>query len=113
MNLTIRFELWQAWRLWKDDDPTKLIDICLEESCVVSEVLRCIQVGLLCLQLHPNDRPNMASVVVMLTNETILAQPKEPGFFIGKAIPSEVESSTGKEIFVSVNEMSISLLDAR
>ncbi|ESW20747.1 hypothetical protein PHAVU_005G011200 [Phaseolus vulgaris] len=102
-----------AWRLWKDDDPTKLIDICLEESCVVSEVLRCIQVGLLCLQLHPNDRPNMASVVVMLTNETILAQPKEPGFFIGKAIPSEVESSTGKEIFVSVNEMSISLLDAR
>ncbi|BAT92852.1 hypothetical protein VIGAN_07170000, partial [Vigna angularis var. angularis] len=63
-----------AWKLWKENDPTKLVDMYLEDSYVVSEALRCIQVGLLCLQHHPNDRPNMASVVVMLTNETILAQ---------------------------------------
>jgi len=99
--------------LWREDGPTKLIDICLEDSYVISEALRCIQVGLLCLQHHPNDRPNMASVVVMLTNETILAQPKEPGFLIERAIPSEVESSTAKQISSSINEVSISLLDAR
>ncbi|XP_027922446.1 G-type lectin S-receptor-like serine/threonine-protein kinase At4g27290 [Vigna unguiculata] len=102
-----------AWKLWKENDPTKLVDTSLEESYVVSEVLRCIQVGLLCLQHHPNDRPNMASVVVMLTNETILAEPKEPGFLIERVIPSEVESSSEKLISFSVNELSISLVDAR
>jgi len=113
MYVTISFILTQAWKLWKENDPTKLVDTSLEESYVVSEVLRCIQVGLLCLQHHPNDRPNMASVVVMLTNETILAEPKEPGFLIERVIPSEVESSSEKLISFSVNELSISLVDAR
>ncbi|KAL2337350.1 hypothetical protein Fmac_011796 [Flemingia macrophylla] len=102
-----------AWRLWKEGDPTELIDDCLGDSYVISEALRCIQVSLLCLQYHPDDRPNMASVVVMLTNETNLAQPKEPGFLIERIVPVKVESSTGKQISSSVNEVSISLLDAR
>ncbi|XP_052726832.1 G-type lectin S-receptor-like serine/threonine-protein kinase At4g27290 [Vigna angularis] len=102
-----------AWKLWKENDPTKLVDMYLEDSYVVSEALRCIQVGLLCLQHHPNDRPNMASVVVMLTNETILAQPKEPGFLMERVVANEVESSTEKQISFSVNEVSISLVHAR
>ena len=69
--------------MWKEKTPLKLIDAHLEESCIKSEVLRCIHVGLLCVQHHPNDRPNMASVVVMLTSEVDLAQPKEPGFLLG------------------------------
>lgn len=99
--------------MWKDNEATKLVDMYLEDSYVVSEALRCIQVGLLCVQHHPNDRPNMASVVVMLTNETILAQPKEPGFLIERVVPNEVESSTEKQTSFSVNEVSISLVDAR
>ncbi|KAK7322484.1 hypothetical protein VNO77_25865 [Canavalia gladiata] len=101
-----------AWRLWKEGDPIELIDDCLGESYIISEALRCIQVGLLCLQHHPEDRPNMASVVVMLTNETVLAQPKEPGFLLERVIPIEVKSST-KQMSSSVNEVTISLIDAR
>ncbi|RZC16365.1 putative cysteine-rich receptor-like protein kinase 20 [Glycine soja] len=72
----------RACRTWKKGNLIELIDDCLGDSYVISEALRCIQVGLLCIQHHPYDRPNMASVVVMLTNETILAQPKEPGFLL-------------------------------
>ncbi|XP_061336849.1 G-type lectin S-receptor-like serine/threonine-protein kinase At4g27290 [Gastrolobium bilobum] len=95
-----------TWRLWKEGIPEQLIDDCLGDSCIVSEALRCIQIGLLCLQHHPDNRPNMTSVVVMLTSENILPQPKEPGFLL-KKVPIDGEHSS------SVNEVTISLLKAR
>ncbi|KAK9938301.1 hypothetical protein M0R45_015049 [Rubus argutus] len=98
-----------AWRLWTEGRPLKLIDTWLESSCNLSEVLRCIQVSLLCVQHHPEDRPSMASVVIMLGSEIALAQPKQPGFF------TEKEHGAGPEIGneSSTNEISISLLEAR
>ncbi|WJX92593.1 receptor protein-tyrosine kinase [Trifolium repens] len=94
-----------AWRLWKEGRPLNLIDDNLSNSCIESEVVRCIQIGLLCLQHHPDDRPNMTSVVVMLSSENTLPKPKEPGFLI-KKFPVDGESS-------STNEITISLIDAR
>ena len=61
----------------------ELMDASLEESYVESQVLRCIQVGLLCIQKFPEDRPTMSSVVFMLGTEgAALPQPKEPGFWM-------------------------------
>lgn len=58
------------------------MDICLEDSFVESQVLRCIQVGLLCVQKLPEDRPDMSSVVFLLANDGVtLPQPRQPGFF--------------------------------
>lgn len=75
-------QLFQAWLLWNNDKGLELIDPCLEDSYVEFEVLRCIQVGLLCVQKLPKDRPAMPSVLLMLSNEGVaLPQPKEPGFF--------------------------------
>ncbi|CAN6691218.1 unnamed protein product [Malus baccata var. baccata] len=70
-----------AWKLWNEGRPLELIDICLASSCMLSEALRCIHVSLLCVQHHPEDRPNMASVVIMLGSEIALTHPKQPGFF--------------------------------
>lgn len=61
---------------------TELVDASVSESCPVHEVLRCIHVGLLCVQDNPNARPLMSSVVFMLENETtLLPAPKEPVYF--------------------------------
>ena len=62
----------------------KMIDTCLEDSCILSEVVRCLHISFLCLQQHPKDRPNMSYVVMMLHSENSLPEPKEPGFFVGK-----------------------------
>ncbi|PNT65692.1 hypothetical protein BRADI_3g00950v3 [Brachypodium distachyon] len=59
-----------AWSLWIDDRATDLVDSSLAKSCSYSEALRCIQIGLLCVQDNPNSRPLMSSVVTMLENET-------------------------------------------
>ncbi|CAJ2638518.1 unnamed protein product [Trifolium pratense] len=98
-----------AWSLWKDGNSKELIDVCFGDSYILFEALRCIQVGLLCVQRHPNDRPNMTCVLAMLTNETILAQPNEPGFKIKKI--SNDEESTAKSC--SINDVTITLLDVR
>lgn len=44
-------------------------------------MLRAIHIGLLCVQQDPIDRPNMSMVVLMLSSEMLLLDPKEPGFY--------------------------------
>ncbi|KAB5521534.1 hypothetical protein DKX38_025853 [Salix brachista] len=51
----------------------------IDDSSSSSEVERCIQVGLLCVQQRPEDRPSMSTVVVMLSSEISLPHPKQPG----------------------------------
>lgn len=102
----------QAWKLWKEGIPGELIDNCLQDSCIISEALRCIHIGLLCLQRQPNDRPNMASVVVMLSSDNELTQPKEPGFLIDRVLIEE-ESQFRSQTSSSTNGVTISILDAR
>ncbi|XP_061368994.1 G-type lectin S-receptor-like serine/threonine-protein kinase At4g27290 [Gastrolobium bilobum] len=75
----------QAWMLWMEGKALEMIDKNMEESWIESEVLRCIHISLLCAQQHPEDRPTMSYVVLMLGSEIELPKPKEPGFFAGKA----------------------------
>ncbi|KAJ1272965.1 hypothetical protein BS78_06G243600 [Paspalum vaginatum] len=71
-----------AWSLWTDGKAMDLVDSCLAKSCSATEALRCIQIGLLCVQDNPNSRPFMSSVVTMLENETTtLSVPKQPMCF--------------------------------
>ncbi|PON49890.1 S-receptor-like serine/threonine-protein kinase [Parasponia andersonii] len=72
-----------AWTLMKDGKTFELIDKYLRVSYDnIDEILRCIHVGLLCVQQSPIDRPNMSSVIFMLSGESVLPQPKPPGYFM-------------------------------
>jgi hypothetical protein len=61
----------QAWKLWREDRSSELMDSTLVESNSAIQILRCIHVGLLCVQEFAVDRPTMSDVITMLTNETI------------------------------------------
>ena len=75
-----------------------------------TEVLKCIHIGLLCVQANPADRPTMSSVVVMLANETIsLPLPAEPAFSVGRIV-AEPTQPTSNDRICSVNEVTISNL---
>ncbi|XP_022735566.1 uncharacterized protein LOC111288880 [Durio zibethinus] len=107
--------LGHAWLLWNEDRALQLMDTSLEESCVRSEVVRVIQVGLLCVQEFPEDRPPISSVIFKLTNEeATLPQPKQPGFFIQrKSCNSFSATTTSKEESITENAVSITMLEAR
>ncbi|KAJ1441979.1 putative serine/threonine-protein kinase [Sesbania bispinosa] len=102
----------QAWTMWKEDKALELIDSNIGDTYVVSEVLRCMQVSFLCVQQNPNDRPTMTYVILMLGSEMELMEPKEPGF-ISRNIPTESHLHTSQKDTSSVNEVTISLVDAR
>ncbi|TKY49014.1 G-type lectin S-receptor serine/threonine-protein kinase [Spatholobus suberectus] len=102
-----------AWDLWIEGRPLELISEYNTNSCNLSEALRCIHISLLCLQQHPHDRPSMSSVVMMLGSEIGLPQPKRPAVFVGEDSPHQEYSSSYKNDLHSVNELSITVLEAR
>ncbi|XVF77731.1 hypothetical protein PTKIN_Ptkin14bG0070400 [Pterospermum kingtungense] len=105
--------LGHAWKLWMEERPLQLIDSNLGGSFVVSEVLRCIHVGLLCVQKRPEDRPNMSAVVVMFCSENPIPQPKQPGFFTERNLPEPESHASSRHEPASVNGVTISLLESR
>ncbi|XP_068310249.1 G-type lectin S-receptor-like serine/threonine-protein kinase At4g27290 [Pyrus communis] len=105
--------LGHAWMLWIEGIPTEIMDEKLDGSCALPEVSRSIHIALLCVQQQPEDRPNMASVVLMLGGEGSLPIPKQPGFFTERNSVEAKASSPSKYESHSINEMSLTLLEAR
>lgn len=74
-------------------------------------VLRCIQIGLLCVQENAINRPSMLEVVFMLGNETTLPPPKKPAFLFNENqdLPESSTSGGGS----SINEVTATSISAR
>jgi len=55
----------------------------MQESYSPNEVEKCVQIGLLCVQENPDDRPTMGTVVSYLNNVSVdMPFPMEPAFFM-------------------------------
>ncbi|KAL8088117.1 hypothetical protein AgCh_038040 [Apium graveolens] len=103
-----------AWSLWKEEKAMTLLDETLVGSCDESEVLKCIIIGLLCVQEDPNDRPNMSKVVFMLSSETqTLPNPNRPAFVTRNRFSGTTSSSSTKPESRSENEITLSEVDCR
>lgn len=49
------------------------------------QALRCIHIGLLCVQADPDDRPDIPSIIFMLNRDDMeLQPPAQPAFFFGE-----------------------------
>lgn len=89
------------------------MDSVLQASCSSSEVMRYIQIGLLCVQERALDRPNMSDVIFMLSNEAVaLPHPKEPAF-LSQLSSTDADSSSGRQTYYSKNDITMSEVDAR
>ncbi|KAK8335879.1 hypothetical protein V6Z12_A09G084100 [Gossypium hirsutum] len=110
-----------AWRNWEAGTAMDLVDPNLRDGST-SEVMRCIHIGLLCVQENVAQRPNMGSVALMLTSySTTLPLPSEPAFLMHSRtqqamqqledLDSEATASSRSKNdigVVSENELSIS-----
>ncbi|KAM1893789.1 hypothetical protein ACFX14_036783 [Malus domestica] len=97
------------WDLWTEGKVLDIIDSSLNQSYSTPEVMRYIQIGLLCVQESPMDRPTMLDVVFMLGNETTLPHPKKSAFSLKNSGP---DSSTSKGAS-SVNDVTVTVIEAR
>ena len=76
-----------------EDRSSEFIDASIVNTCNLTEVLRLINLGLLCVQRFPDDRPSMHSVVLMLSSEGALPHPKELCFFTKRNMMKTTSSS--------------------
>uniref|UniRef100_A0A0E0EVM9 Protein kinase domain-containing protein n=1 Tax=Oryza meridionalis TaxID=40149 RepID=A0A0E0EVM9_9ORYZ len=102
-----------AWSLWGEGRWLELIDESLVSKYppAENEIMRCINIALLCVQENAADRPTMSDVVAMLSSKTmVLAEPKHPGYFNVRVANEEQSVLTEP---CSVNDMTISAISAR
>lgn len=111
-----------AWKKWKENEAMEFMDPCLRDGRYsISEVKRCIHMGLLCVQEEIEARPTMSTVVLLLSSESVnLPVPKNPAFYSRtgrtKAYSSgtwDQSNSTNKSLPVSVNDVSITEVGPR
>ncbi|CAL5003059.1 unnamed protein product [Urochloa decumbens] len=121
-----------VWDSWKAGSMADVVDPLLTEwRYPESEVLTCIEIGLLCVQENPADRPDASAVVLMLSSPTSISDdrpsPSRPAFVFSSGFTAESDrprpsawSSDGVPLSdkhptttVSENEVSISELQPR
>ncbi|CAM0906160.1 unnamed protein product [Alopecurus aequalis] len=71
-----------VWEHWTAGSISELIDPGMGNAFSWSDALRCIHIGLLCVQGDPAGRPAMSSVLMMLGSDTVSLQaPPKPAFY--------------------------------
>ncbi|CAH8357595.1 unnamed protein product [Eruca vesicaria subsp. sativa] len=104
-----------AWNLFKENRIREVIDQSLGDSALDNpQVLRCVQVALLCVQESAEDRPSMLDVVSMIYGNNALSSPKEPAFYDGPRRSSpEMEIELQEPGNGSDNRVTITVMEAR
>jgi len=70
------------WEHWTAGRVAEIIDPAMNGVFSEDDARKCVQIGLLCVQGNPVDRPVMSSVVMMLGSDTVSLQvPSKPEFF--------------------------------
>ncbi|XP_013718529.1 cysteine-rich receptor-like protein kinase 41 [Brassica napus] len=102
-----------VWKSWREGKVLNIVDSSLVERGGLSdELMKCIHIGLLCVQEKAESRPTMASVVVMFNATSFtLPRPLQPAFYLG-----DRESREDHILVASTmtwNEVTITELDPR
>ncbi|KAL3834311.1 hypothetical protein ACJIZ3_009047 [Penstemon smallii] len=106
--------LGHAWELWISNRGVELLDPAVG-SPPVGALLRYINVGLLCVQEDPNERPNMSIVISMINNEiAVLPAPKHPAFSTSRRVMmNNSDSLINKTPNYTINGLTVSTMAPR
>ncbi|XP_060672610.1 cysteine-rich receptor-like protein kinase 34 [Ziziphus jujuba] len=110
-----------AWEHWSKGTALELMDPTMGDEWPRHEALKCIQMGLLCVQEAAANRPKMSEVVLILDGYAVSrSMPSRPGFFISEesddsllVLDFQLDEFTTKESHQSVNQVTITELNPR
>ncbi|CAI0431184.1 unnamed protein product [Linum tenue] len=102
-----------AWELWSEGRALDLVDPSVRGSSPQEELLRCIQLGMLCVQDNPVQRPTMAAVMLTLESDSpSLPMPRQPTF------TSSMRASIDRDLYsegqdIVSNELTVTMVIGR
>ncbi|KAF5475570.1 hypothetical protein F2P56_007364 [Juglans regia] len=101
-----------VWKMWNANKIAALVDPKISEPCFEVEILRCIHVGLLCVQDFAKDRPTVSIAISMLKSEIVnLPRPKQPAF-TATQIATDTASQSNKS-GCSINNVTVTMVQGR
>lgn len=104
--------------MWSENNGYGFGDESIASPELEEDMVRCIQIGLLCVQDSPKDRPIAQTVVSMLSREIVhLPAPKQPTL-AEKWHASVSASATGltelaSQVRYSMNDLTLTTLQGR
>ncbi|XP_041025862.1 G-type lectin S-receptor-like serine/threonine-protein kinase At1g11330 [Juglans microcarpa x Juglans regia] len=102
-----------VWKMWNANKIAALVDPKISEPCFEVEILRCIHVGLLCVQDFAKDRPTVSIAISMLKSEIVnLPRPKQPAF-TATQIATETTTSQCNRSGCSINNVTVTMVQGR
>ncbi|CAL1358333.1 unnamed protein product [Linum trigynum] len=106
-----------ASKLWQEGATLQLMDPTLSKyDSNKDQIIRCINIGLLCIEYNAHDRPTMSDVITMLTSEgTQLPTPKQPAVTVTRprSISTKSSSSTSDSEICSINRVTMTAISGR
>ncbi|KAF7823110.1 UDP-glucose:O-linked fucose beta-1 [Senna tora] len=118
--------VYKAWQHWANGTALEIMDPTLDDQWPRNEALKCINIGLLCVQDAAIDRPSMSDIVMMLNSYTVASSPapSRPAFYVSKegsldlamenpSPPLCTQSMTELLQHYSLNEVTVSEIDPR
>ncbi|PIN03764.1 Serine/threonine protein kinase [Handroanthus impetiginosus] len=103
-----------AWKLWSENNVLAFTDENIADSNLEEEIVRCIQIALLCVQEFPKDRPVIQTVLSMLNHEILdLPTPKQPIFAEKWNGLHGGSSQPISQVGFSINGVTLSVLNGR
>ncbi|CAI0460650.1 unnamed protein product [Linum tenue] len=95
-----------VWDHWNNGMALQLRDPAMGNRCANTEVLKCIHIGLLCVQESAADRPTMSEVIMMLSSHTVTyPTPLQPAFFINRGGSFEADNDDGDRFTAGAAEL--------
>uniref|UniRef100_M0X288 non-specific serine/threonine protein kinase n=1 Tax=Hordeum vulgare subsp. vulgare TaxID=112509 RepID=M0X288_HORVV len=71
-----------SWQLWEGGRCLELLEASVANEVHAAEARRYINIALMCVQEHADDRPTMSNVVTMLNSHSVvLPKPNHPAYF--------------------------------
>ncbi|KAG7942631.1 hypothetical protein I3843_16G113600 [Carya illinoinensis] len=102
-----------AYDLWKSGKGKEFMDPSLDDTVSSCKLIRCLQIGLLCVQENATDRPSILEVSSMLKSESAtLTIPKIPAFSIKRNGDEGTKSQIQLEN-CSINDTTLSQMVGR
>ncbi|XP_035541723.1 putative cysteine-rich receptor-like protein kinase 35 [Juglans regia] len=102
-----------AYDLWKSGKGMEFMDPSLDDTVSSCKLIRCLQIGLLCVQENATDRPSILEVSSMLKSESAtLTIPKIPAFSTKRNGDEGTKSQFQLEN-CSINDTTLSQMVAR
>nr|CDM80305.1 unnamed protein product [Triticum aestivum] len=91
-----------SWQLWEGGRCLEILEASIAKEIHAAEARRYINIALMCVQEHADDRPTMSNVIAMLNSESvILPDPKHPAYFSLRV--SKVDESDNNDVTVCSN----------